>query len=69
MSRVHLNVPSIACEGCARSIKQALSRLAGVQQVDVNVAAKTVDVEFDSAKTTESEIRQCIEAAGYSVES
>ena len=68
MAHTRLKVPSITCQGCARSITNALSRLQGVEKVDVDVTGKNVDVDYDAAKTNEATIRDRIEAAGYPVE-
>lgn len=68
MAHTKLRVPSIACEGCARSIKQALGRVPGVQKVEVDVAGKDVDVDYDAGQVTEEDIKERIEAAGYTVE-
>lgn len=67
MAHSKLKVPSIACEGCARSIKQALARDAGVRKVDVDVVGKTVDVDYDDSQTNDAAIIERIEAAGYDV--
>ncbi|HEX2998632.1 MAG TPA: heavy-metal-associated domain-containing protein [Armatimonadota bacterium] len=40
MQQVEWTVGGIQCEGCAKSIRSALSRLDGVQEVSVDVAAK-----------------------------
>jgi copper chaperone len=68
MAHTKVKVPSIACQGCARSITQALGRVPGVEQVDVDVASKYVDVDFDASKTDEKAIKERIEDAGYPVE-
>ena len=68
MAHSRFKVPSIACDGCARSIKQALGRVSGVERVEVDVAGKTVDVDYDATEVTEDAIRGRIEAAGYPVQ-
>jgi copper chaperone CopZ len=42
MTSVVLNVPSISCGHCARKITNALTPVAGVRDVQVNVTAKQV---------------------------
>lgn len=68
MAHSRFKVPSIACDGCARSIKQALGRVPGVERVEVDVAGKTVDVDYKAAEVAEDVIRERIEAAGYPVQ-
>lgn len=39
-----VTAPDITCGGCANAIKNAFGRVEGVEQVDVDVAAKQVTV-------------------------
>ena len=39
-------VPNIGCDGCVRSIKNELTAIPGVQNVDAAVDTKTVTVEW-----------------------
>ncbi len=45
-----LEVPSIHCEGCARTIRAALSDLPGIERVAVEVRARRVRVRYDPAR-------------------
>ncbi len=51
MAETHavLNVPSVSCNHCKMAIEKAVSALGGVGKVDVDVAEKTVTVDFDDA--------------------
>jgi copper chaperone len=42
-------VPKVHCNHCALTIKEEVGDLAGVQEVDVDVAAKVVSVRGDVA--------------------
>jgi copper chaperone CopZ len=64
--RTIIAVPDISCAGCAASIKRALSRLDGVESVDVDVEQKLVDVQYNNS-TNEDSVKAKIRAAGYSV--
>lgn len=44
-------VPNIGCDGCVRTIKNELSEIAGVQQVDGAVDTRIVTVEWDAPAT------------------
>ena len=59
------HAPDIECEHCVDTIRQALSGLAGVQTVEVDVEACTVRVEHDEGGAAESAIRAALEEAGY----
>ena len=59
------SVPTISCDHCKHSIEGEVGRLAGVAQVGVDVAARTVKVDGDA---TDEAIRNAISEAGYDVE-
>ncbi len=59
--------PDIVCGGCASSIKKALGNLAGVEQIDVDIATKTVKVEHSEAASPE-DIIAALDRAGYSAQ-
>lgn len=67
MEKVQLQVEGVSCHHCVRSIEGALGKLAGVANTSVNLKAKTVDVEFDAAKTNVNKIKETIEDQGYAV--
>ncbi len=60
-------VPGMTCGHCKASITQAVSRLAGVGAVEVDLGAKQVTVRFDSASVDAARIKAAIEDAGYDV--
>lgn len=62
-----LQVHGMSCTGCERNVQFALSSLPGVKRVKADHRAKTVEVDFDSAQTTEDEIRRAVEDIGYTV--
>ncbi|MDQ1515368.1 MAG: copper chaperone [Actinomycetota bacterium] len=41
---VHLGVPTIACRGCADLLIERIGQVAGVEDVQVDIAGKTVTV-------------------------
>jgi copper chaperone CopZ len=55
----------IMCGGCAANITKALSGMAGVKSVNVDVPTKTVNVDFDESVTNVSAIREAMATAGY----
>jgi copper chaperone CopZ len=56
-------VPAIHCEHCARSIRQEVSEVAGVEAVDVDLDAKTVTVS--GIRVSDDLVRAAIVEAGY----
>ncbi len=59
-----LNVPSIACEVCAKTITNAIRNLDSQAQVNIDVANKIVDVE---SQKSETEIKEVIIDAGHEI--
>ena len=57
--------PEIVCGGCAGSIKKALGKVAGVSDVDVDVASKKVTVKH-GATVSRDQIVAALDNAGYS---
>lgn len=51
MERKTFQVPNIGCDGCVRTIKNEVSEIPGVQQVDAAVETKTVTVEWNEPAT------------------
>lgn len=60
------HAPDIECDGCANSIKRALGRVAGIQSVEVDVAAKDVSVRFD-APASAHDVEEALDQAGFPV--
>lgn len=57
--------PDISCGHCASAIRGALSALNGVERVDIDVAAKRVEVAYDGESTNSEQIDAALEAEGY----
>jgi len=65
MREISYIVPGMSCGQCEQAVSEEVTAVAGVQAVEVNLAAKLVTVrgeQFDDAA-----IRAAIEAAGYEV--
>ena len=61
-----LKVPDMTCGHCKMTVTTALSGLAGVSRVDVDLASKDVRVTHDGTVDL-AEIKRTVEAAGYTV--
>ena len=62
-----ISVPGISCEHCQTSIEQAVGDLAGVEAVAVDIAARTVDLNYDESAVGLDQIIEAIEDVGYEV--
>jgi copper chaperone len=59
---ITLKVPSIACEVCAKTIKEGIVKSQPASKVEVDVATKTVTVDTDAE---EQVIRDIIISVGH----
>lgn len=64
---MHLTVDGMSCNHCVQSIKKAVCALAGVQEVDVDLAGKTVAVVLDPSRVSPQNVKDAIEDQGYEV--
>lgn len=67
MTDVKLNVPDMDCDHCVMTVTNAMKELAGVEDVQVSLADKQVDVRYDASKLNEQQIRAALDEAGYPV--
>ena len=59
------SVGGMHCAGCVKSVTGAVSRVPGVQQVDVSLESGAAKVEFDGTLATTETIVAAIEDAGF----
>jgi copper chaperone len=69
MATTILSVPDISCEHCQRAITGALSPVAGVESVDVDIPTKQVTVQYDPAVVTIDRFKDVLAEEEYPVES
>ena len=62
---INLKVPSIVCDGCIDTIKQAIATHEPKAKVEANLDTKQVEVDTEAS---EESIKQIITAAGHTVE-
>jgi YHS domain-containing protein/copper chaperone CopZ len=67
MTQITLNVPDITCDHCDRTIRNALTPVAGVKRVAVDIPAKQVEVEYDPDRVTLDQIETILEEEDYPV--
>ncbi len=67
IEEVTLSVPDVSCEHCVNAIDKALSPLAGVEQVETSIPAKTVHLRYDPTQTSMQQIETALDDAGYTV--
>ena len=64
---VTLKVDGMSCGHCEKAVKGALGNVKGVEDVQVDLAAKTVKVKYDEENITIPQLAEVIEDQGYDV--
>jgi P-type Cu+ transporter len=67
LESISFHVPGMGSDHCAGIVSTSLRRVAGVEDVQTNVAAHKATVRFDSAATDAAALKAAIERAGYDV--
>lgn len=62
---VTLSVPGMTCAACPITVKQAISKVEGVNKTSVSYEKREVAVTFDDSKTTVQKLTKATEDAGY----
>lgn len=63
MQRISISIAGMSCGGCVNSVRNALTRIPGVQVERVKVGSATV--AYDPAVTSPEALRAAITRAGY----
>jgi copper chaperone len=67
MTTERILVPEIHCDHCKTSIEGALGPIQGVEQVVVDIPARTVTVTYDAGAIDRAVLVQAIQDQGYDV--
>ncbi|MDO9227315.1 MAG: cation transporter [Pseudomonadota bacterium] len=67
MNTLTLTVSGMSCMGCVNSVKNLVSALPGIGEVQVDLASGRVVVTHDPAQAGIEAIRAAIEGGGYEV--
>ena len=65
MTQTQLAVSGMTCDHCVRHVTDAISKVAGVNSVNVKLAEGLAVIESDSAFKLEA-VKEAVVAAGYS---
>lgn len=55
------------CNGCVRTVTNALKNVSGVSKVDVSLQENSAAIELNDNETNAEELRKAIREAGYDV--
>lgn len=64
MEEILFNIPNISCQHCVMRIKQQLSQIEGVDEIEASVETQEVRVWFE-APATESQLLEALEEINY----
>ncbi|MDM5153406.1 copper chaperone CopZ [Bacillus sp. DX1.1] len=64
---VTLNVQGMTCNHCKMAVTNALQELTGVKNVEVELQAGIVSVEYDEAMVKVEQLKDAIEEQGYDI--
>jgi copper chaperone CopZ len=67
MTQATLSVPGISCGQCERAITSALTPVAGVQRIEVDIPRKQVRVEYDAAAVSLDQVTAILAEEDYPV--
>ena len=65
MAQTQLAVSGMTCDHCVRHVTEAISKVAGVNSVNVKLAEGIADIESDLALDLQA-VKEAVFAAGYS---
>jgi copper chaperone len=69
MARATLTVPDIDCEHCEHAITEALSPVAGVRSVSVDIDGKLVKLDYDETALSLDKVQAILAEEDYPVAS
>ena len=64
---LQLNIGGMLCSFCTATINKAMSRMDGVQQVNVSLAHEEALITYDPSKLTPTQLRDTLRSLGYTV--
>ena len=67
MQKEVFQVEGMSCNHCKMAVETAVKKLPGMLLAEVDLTAKTLQVEYESEKTSSLQIRQAVEEVGFEV--
>lgn len=65
MEQKHFDVIGMTCASCQANVTKAVSKIPGVDAVDVSLLSNSMKVDFDPAKTNPEQIEEAVSNIGY----
>ena len=67
MTEITFGIDGMSCNGCVKTVTQALQSVAGVESAQVSLADARATVRFDDTRTRPETVRQAVIDAGFDV--
>lgn len=67
LTKIELQVGGMHCAICAHTVEKALLSTPGVKKAEVNLSTEKVQLEYDSTKTTLSDLTKTVQKSGFSI--
>ena len=67
LTKKTLKVEGMHCASCVSAVEKSLNNREGVQEASVNLATESATIAFNEEQISEEDLREAVEAAGYSV--
>jgi copper chaperone len=67
MTTQTIPISGMHCNGCVRSVTNALKNVEGVSDAEVSLANEQALISFDKDQVTIEALRKAVEAAGYQI--
>jgi len=67
LKTIEISVNGMTCEGCEGTVKESLTKVAGVTECVASFKENKATVKFDSTKTNYTALAAAITEAGYEV--
>jgi copper chaperone CopZ len=69
MKTATLLVPDISCEHCEHAITEALTPIAGIQRVQVDIPTQRVELAYDESAVSLDDVKKVLAEEDYPVAS
>jgi copper chaperone CopZ len=69
MKTATLVVPDISCEHCEHAITEALTPIAGIQSIQVDIPTQRVQLAYDEAAVSLDDVKKVLAEEDYPVAS
>lgn len=65
MKEIKLKIEGMHCTGCSGRLEKVLNNTDGIEEAKVSFENKVAEIKFDENTTSEEEIKEAIEDAGF----